>query len=103
MEFVQEHINSKWSVSKFKGAGINTLESYSAMGEMGFAEEFVWADFSDFYNEFQQDVEILETFFEENPDKNPRNLELVDLIQEFLFQRMLKLRSLNPAINIHFA
>lgn len=65
------------------------------MGEMGFTEEFVWTDIGEFDQEVQKDEEILENFFEENPHKNLENLELVDLIQEFLYQRMLKLMALN--------
>lgn len=99
MEFVKAHVHSTWLVSKYKGSEINTLGGYSAMGEMGFTEEFVLADISDFFDEVQRDSEILESYFEENVNKNLDNLELVDLIQEYLYQRMLKLKSLNQAVD----
>lgn len=101
MEYVKAHVNSTWLVSKHKGSAINTLAGYSIMGEMGFTEEFVFADICDFFNEVQRDSEILESYFEENASKNLENMELVDWIQEFLYQRMLKLKSLNQAVNDH--
>ena len=99
MEFVKAHVNSTWMGSKHKGSAINTLGGYSAMGEMGFTEEFVFADISDFFDEYQRDPEILESYFEKNVNKSLENLELVDLVQEFLYQRMLKLKSLNQAVD----
>lgn len=99
MEFVKAHVNSTWLISKHKGSAINTLAGYSVMGEMGFTEEFVFADIYNFFNKVQRDSSVLENYFDENASKNLENMELVDWIQEFLYQRMLKLKFLNQAVH----
>lgn len=99
MGYVKAYVNLIWLSSKYKGSVINTLESYSLMGAMGFTEEFVLTDICGFFNEVQQDSSILENYFEENPDKNLENMELVDWIHEFLDLRMLKLKYLNNVVD----
>lgn len=69
------------------------------MGEMGFTEEFVFTDICDFFNEVQQNPDILENYFDENNSKTIENMELVDWIQELLFLRMLKLKFINDAVD----
>lgn len=98
MECVKEHVNSKWSASAYKGAEVNTLRGFSMMSEMGLTDEFVWEGIGGFYREFKRNATILQRFFDENPDKNPDNLELIDLILELFHQRMLKLMDLNQAV-----
>lgn len=37
-------------------------------------------------------------FFNENPYKNPKNIDLLDMVLELLHHRMLRLMDLNQAI-----
>lgn len=99
MAFVRANVEVKWLLSKYKGSAINTLDGYSVMGEMGFTEEFVLADISDFVKDVQQDSSILEYYFDENESKTLENMELVDWIQELLYLRMLKLDALDSDIH----
>lgn len=41
---------------------------------------------------------VLQSFFDANPDKNPENLDLLDLIEELFHKRMLKLMDLNQTV-----
>lgn len=99
MGYVKASVNLMWLSSKYKGSVINTLEGYSLMGEMGFTEDFVFADICDFFKEVHQDSSILDNYFDENANKNLGNMKLVDWIHEFLDLRMLKLKYLNDAVN----
>lgn len=98
MKCVKEHMNSKWSASQYKGSEVNTFGGHGVLSEMGFRNSFIWGDVSDFYREYRRNASILQRFFDENPDKNPENLELLDMVLELLHQRMLKLMDLNQAV-----
>lgn len=99
MEYVKSYVNLIWLSSKYKGSAINTLGGYSLMGEMGFTEDFVFADICVFFDNVHEDPDILENYFNKNINKNLGNMELVDWIQEFLNIRMLKLKFLNNAVD----
>lgn len=97
MECVKDHVNSTWSASIHQGGKVNTMKGFNVMHEMGLTDEFV-CEIGGFYEEFERNAGILQSFFDENPDKHPENLELLDMILELFHQRMLKLMDLNQAV-----
>ena len=98
MECVKDHVNSKWSVSKYKNSEVNTFRGYCVLSEMGLTSPFILDELDMFYKEHRLNAGILQRFFNENPDKSSENLELLDMVCELLHQRMLKLMDLNQAV-----
>lgn len=98
MECVKDHVNSKWSVSKYKNSEVNTFRGYCVLSEMGLTSPFILDELDMFYKEHRLNAGILQRFFNENPDKSSENLELLDMVLELLHQRMLKLMDLNQAV-----
>lgn len=100
MECAKDHVNLVWSegAGGYKGPLINTFGGYRVLTFMGLTNPFFLGQFNQLNRLYNRKREILQRFFNENPDKNDENLELVDVIFEVLQQRMLKLMDLNQAV-----
>lgn len=98
MECVKDHVNLKWTTASYKGPFINTFGGYHVLKHMGLTNPFFLDEFNQLQRAYNRNRGILQRFFNENPDKNHENLELVDLMLEVFQQRMLKLMDLNQAV-----
>lgn len=98
MECVKDHVILKWSTTGYKGPLINTFGGYAVLSDMGLTNPFFLNEFNMLERAYKRNPGILQRFFNENPDKNPENLEMLDLILEVIQQRMLKLMDLNQAV-----
>ena len=100
MECVKDHINLVWSegAGGYTGPLINTFGGYRVLSVMGLTNPFFLHEVNQLERTYNRNRGILQRFFDENPDKNRENLEMVDLILETLQQRMLKLMDLNQAV-----
>lgn len=68
------------------------------MSEMGLTSPFILDKLDIFYKEHRRNAGILQKNFNENSDKNPENLELLDTVLDLWHQRMLKLMDLKQAV-----